>query len=282
MSRGVAFPSQIACLHRTGWVFDLVSGLFRSSKLAMRVCALVVWALLAADPAYSEERRGNNPEVGLPTLAPLIKRVSPAVVSIASTKHVAGDRQTIAPGEGFPDAPLPQDLNVGGSGVVVDANLGLIVTANHVIEDAETTTVALSDGLRVDARLLATSRNDDLAILRVAASGLTELALSDPNSLEVGDFVVAFGNPLGLGQSTTFGIVSALHRSCPGIKNADLIVIDALIDRGNSGGALINTRGELVGINVARLHHSSAAGFGFAVPASAVRALLARVRFHLG
>jgi S1-C subfamily serine protease len=129
----------------------------------------------------------------------------------------------------------------------------------------------------VEARLVVASRYDDLAILRIAPSGLAGVALAD-SGVEVGDFVLTIGNPLGLGQSATFGIVSALHRACPGIENKDLILTDALIDRGDSGGALINMRGELVGINVARIGHSDTGSFGFAVPANAIRGLLARAR----
>jgi len=154
---------------------------------------------------------------------------------VTATRRACDDRQTIDSGGGFPEAPLPQESTVVGSGVIVDADLGLIVTGDHVVENAEAVNVALSDGRCLDATVLATSEGDDLAVLRIAPGGLAALSQGDANGLEVGDFVLAIGNALGRGQSTTFGIVSALHRSLPGIANGDLIATDALIERGNSG-----------------------------------------------
>ena len=123
--------------------------------------------------------------------------------------------------------------------------------------------------------MLTTSPEDDLAVLRIPLRGITAVALATGQGPEVGDFVLAIGYPLGLGQSTTFGIVSGLHRSCPGIANADLIQTDASLDQGNSGGALLDIEGELVGINVARIGGANGRGFGFAVPIEAIRTLLA-------
>ncbi len=255
------------------------SGKLDSGNLGRRICAVLLLTLLAGYPAHGEEKPSAYPEVSLPTLAPLIKRVMPSVVAVTTTKRASSDRLTTDPGVGFPDAPMPQELNVAGSGVIVDAALGLIITGNHVIENADAISVALLDGRRFDAVILATSDADDLAVLKIPAGGLTALDLGDAASEpEVGDFVVAIGNPLGRGHSTTFGIVSALHRSSPGIGNEDLIATDALLERGNSGGPLINTRGELIGINVARAGRSDGAGVGFAGPAAAVRDLLVRAR----
>lgn len=241
------------------------------------VCAILLLALLAG-PAHSEQRASHHAEAALPSLAPLVNRVLPAVVAVTSTKRAHGDQGSTDPAAGFPDAPLLQDINVAGSGVIVDADLGLIVTGNHVVENATAVTVALSDGRRLSAAVIASSESDDLAILKIAPGGLVSLPLGDGDGLQVGDFVVAIGQPLGRGQRATFGIVSALHGSCPGIDNADLIVTDALIESGNSGGPLIDVRGELVGINIARSGRPDAPGFGFAVPVDAVRALLARAR----
>jgi S1-C subfamily serine protease len=256
---------------------------YHSGKAAACACAAVLLAALLALPAgraiSGEERPAAQVEMPLPTLAPLIKRVRPAVVAVTSRRQPPG-WIAIDPGGGFPDAPMPQELTVAGSGVIVDADLGLVVTSYHVIEDAEAVTVTLSDGRSQDATILAHSDQDDLALLRIAPGRLTALELGEATGVEVGDFIVAIGNPLGAGQSMTFGIVSALHRSCPGIGNTDLIVIDALIEKGNSGGPLVNLRGQLIGINVARAGDSNAAGFGFSVPANAIRDLLAQARLN--
>lgn len=256
----------------------MAARIFRSGRLVAHSCAILLAALLATQPAHSEEGPGRSPELSLPTLAPLIKRISPAVVAVVSLRQVPEDQGMVGPGAGFPDTPLPRVEKVFGSGVIVDADTGLVVTANHVVENSGTITVTLSDGRQVGAIILAASEDDDLAVLRIAAGRLTSVSLGAAGGLEVGDFVLAIGSPWGLGQSATFGIVSALHRSSPGIKNADLIQIDASIDQGNSGGALINIRGELVGINVARVGRANGSGFGFAVPADAIRALLASIR----
>jgi S1-C subfamily serine protease len=215
-------------------------------------------------------------EAALPSLAPLVKRAAPAVVAVTSSRRPPG-WFAIDPGGGFPDAPLPQELQVAGAGVIVNADLGLVLTSNHVVDNAEAISVGLADGRHFDATSLAHSEHDDLALLRIPPSNLTAVGLGDAKAVEVGDFVLALGNPLGGGQTTTFGIVSALHRSCPGIENSDLVVTDALIERGNSGGPLLNLRGELVGIMVARAGDSDGAGYGFAIPLDAIRELLATV-----
>lgn len=253
----------------------------RSSKRTARICAAffltTCLVLQTGRPLHGEERAAALAEAALPSLAPLVKRVAPAVVAVTSSRRPPG-WFSIDPGAGFPDPPLPQELQVAGAGVVVNADLGLIVTSNHVVDNAEAVSVALADGRHFDATILAHSDRDDLAVLRIASSHLTAVGLGDSRGVEVGDFVLAFGNPLGGGQTATFGIVSALHRSCPGIGNTDLVVTDALIERGNSGGPLLNLRGELVGINVARAGDSDGAGYGFATPAAAIRDLLATVR----
>jgi S1-C subfamily serine protease len=247
---------------------------YRKRELVVSLCAIVLCALQWTYSAWA-----GSAGAELRTLAPLVKHILPSVVSVMSTRHVADSPRLVDPGEGFPEAPLSQSINVAGSGVVLDAALGLVVTTIHVIDHAEAITVALADGLRVNAKVVTASPRDDLAILRIFAPGLTEAALSEPNKVEAGDFVLAVGNPLGLGQITTFGIIGALHAAVPGIENTDLVATDAVIDQGSSGGALINARGELVGVIVAQLGHSG--GFGFAVSVNAVRALLDRARLRL-
>jgi S1-C subfamily serine protease len=251
-----------------------------SSKRTVHICAtLFLTASLVlplSQPLHGGEGAAASAEGALPSLAPLVKRVAPAVVTVTSSRRSPG-WMAIDPGGGFPDAPLPLELQVAGAGVIVNADLGLIVTSNHVIDNAEAISVALIDGRHFDATSLAHSDHDDLAVLRITPSHLTAVDLGDAKGAEVGDFVLALGNPRGAGQTATFGIVSALHRSCPGIENSDLIVTDALIERGNSGGPLLDLRGELIGINVARSGDSDGAGYGFAIPVDAIRELLATV-----
>src|SRR5271165_6383025 len=189
-----------------------------SGRRAARICAALFLtmhlALPAPHPLHGEERAAALAEAALPSLAPLVKRVAPAVVAVTSSRRPPG-WFAIDPGAGFPDAPLPQQLQVAGAGVIVNADLGLIVTSNHVIDNAEAISVALSDGRQFDATVLAHSEHDDLAVLRIesVSARLTAVGLGYSRSVEVGDFVLALGDPLGGGQTTTFGIVSALHRS---------------------------------------------------------------------
>lgn len=253
----------------------------QSSRRAARICAALLLttclALWGSRPLHGGGREVVPAEAALPSLASLVKRVAPAVVEVRSSRRPPGWLAP-DPGGGFPDAPLPQELRIVGAGVIVNADLGLIVTSNHVVDGAEAVSVALADGRRLEATVLVHSDHDDLAVLRIAPSHLTAVALGEADGVEVGDFVLALGSPLGGGQTTTFGIVSALHRSCPGVDNTDLIVTDALIERGNSGGPMLDLHGRLIGINVARESDSGGAGYGFAVPADAVRELLATVR----
>jgi S1-C subfamily serine protease len=252
---------------------------YLSRRLAARSCAALLSTLLAACPADSEQRAATPAQVALPTLAPLIKQILPAVVAVSCAKRSGRDQPPAGPGAGFPEAPLP--VSETGTGVIVDADLGLIVTGHHVVDKSDSIRVALSDGRRLVAVVVATSEVDDLAILRIAPGGLTSLELGEASKLKTGDFVLAVGNRFGRGQATSFGIVSAMHRSFPGIGNADLIETDARIEHGDSGGPLINVRGELIGINVAKSGRPDAAGLGFAVPADAVRALLTRAAERL-
>ena len=152
--------------------------------------------------------------------------------------------------------------------MIVDALTGLIVTADHLVANAAVVKALLQDGRALNAVLLARSERDDVALLRIAADNLRVLALEKPGAPEVGEPVLAIGDPQDWGQSVTFGIVSALHRSCPGIANSDLIQSDVLVGQGSSGGALVNIQGKLVGVIVAQR-----AGFAFAAPVDAVRRL---------
>jgi S1-C subfamily serine protease len=248
---------------------------------AVLLCICLLGICLLGHPAWAGETATGGSDALPQTLAPLVKRILPSVVGVRTKMRASTDRPAVDQhGGGFPDAPPPRALDVHGSGVIVDADIGLVVTCDHVIANAEKITATLSDGRRVAARLLATDPDNDVAVLQIEASHLETVAMGDSDRLEVGDFVLAFGDSLGLGQSATFGMVSALHRSAPGLGGKDLILTDVLIDRGDSGGPLVNLRGELIGINIARAGYAATGGgsFGFAVPTGVIRAIVASVR----
>ncbi len=212
----------------------------------------------------------------LPSLAPILDEVTPAVVNISTATRVQVRQSRLLNDPFFrrffdmPSVPRERVQRSLGSGVVVDAEAGLILTNNHVIDDADDITVTLNDGRELRAEFIGADKDTDLAVVRVEADDLAELPLFDSDQLRVGDFVVAVGNPFGLGQTVTSGIVSALGRSgLRGLEYQNFIQTDASINPGNSGGALINLRGELVGINTAIFTPSGGnVGIGFAIPAS--------------
>jgi S1-C subfamily serine protease len=175
---------------------------------------------------------------------------------------------------GVPDTAVQPRLSAG-SGVIIDAGRGLVLTNNHVIGEGSAIIVILQDKRRFKAELVGMSPGADLAVLRIPPERLTAVPLAATDDAEVGDYVVAIGNPFGLGQSVTAGIVSALGRGLTPQSGMGLIQTDAPINPGNSGGPLINMRGEVIGINTAILAPGEGnVGIGFAVPASAVRAVL--------
>src|SRR5690606_18761834 len=199
----------------------------------------------------------------LPSLAPMLESVTPAVVNIATKSRVRIRENPLLQDPFFRRFfDLPEQYRQQrpaqslGSGVVVDAKRGYVLTHNHVIDKADEITVTLQNGRELTAELVGADPETDIAVLKVKPDGvkLTALPLGDSNALRVGDFVVAVGNPFGLGQTVTSGIVSALGRTGLGIEGyEDFIQTDASINPGNSGGALVNLRGELVGINTAIL-----------------------------
>lgn len=219
-------------------------------------------------------------EVGgqpLPTLAPMLQRVMPAVVSVHTKQRVrinspfANDpffRRM------FPNIPQERINESLGSGVIVDAQRGLALTNHHVIEGADDVSVSLADGRTVQAEFLGSDPETDVALMRIPVQGgLTQIPVADSSRLQVGDFVVAVGNPFGVGQTVTSGIVSAVGRSnVPGVGFQNFIQTDASINPGNSGGALVNLRGELVGINTASFNPRGSMagniGLGFAIPSN--------------
>ncbi|MEE8321865.1 MAG: DegQ family serine endoprotease [Gammaproteobacteria bacterium] len=210
----------------------------------------------------------------LPSLAPMLDRVTPAVVNIATEGRVKLRQNPLFADPFFrrffnvPDQPVERKTQSLGSGVIVDAKRGLVLTNNHVIANAIQITVTLRDGRQLEAELVGTDPETDVAVIKIPAGNLAELKTTDSEQLRVGDFVVAIGNPFGLGQTVTSGIISALSRSGLGIEGyEDFIQTDASINPGNSGGALVNLRGELVGINTALFSQGGGnIGIGFAIP----------------
>lgn len=218
----------------------------------------------------------------LPSLAPMLEKITPAVVSIAVKGTQVSKRQIPEQFRFFlgPDYPIEQvqerPFRGLGSGVIVDAKKGYIVTNHHVINGAKEILVQLHDGREYTAELIGSDEMSDIALLKLEkAKNLTQISLADSDALRVGDFSVAIGNPFGLGQTVTSGIISALGRSGLNLENFEnFIQTDAAINSGNSGGALVNLNGELIGINTAILGPNGGnVGIGFAIPSNMVRNL---------
>jgi Do/DeqQ family serine protease len=182
----------------------------------------------------------------------------------------------------IPEGPVQREVQSAGSGVIVDARAGYVITNNHVIENADEIVVTLKDKRQLDAKLVGTDPDTDIAVLQIEVRNLIGVPLGNSDRLEVGDFVVAIGNPFGLGQTVTSGIVSALGRSGLGIESYEnFIQTDASINPGNSGGALIDLRGELIGINTAIVGPSGGnVGIGFAVPINMAKAVMEQLIAH--
>lgn len=212
----------------------------------------------------------------LPTLAPMLERSMPAVVNISTSTNEGKENPLMQDPyfRQFFNVPNQsrQQKNSLGSGVIIDSTQGLVLTNNHVIDKADKIMVTLTDGRQLNARLVGTDPDADVAVIQIPAENLTQLPIADSSQSKVGDFVVAIGNPFGLGQTVTSGIVSALGRSGLGIEGyEDFIQTDASINPGNSGGALVNLRGEFIGMNTAILAPSGGnVGIGFAIPANMV------------
>ncbi len=241
------------------------------SSLGMSVSAS------AALPFFSDKKQE------VPSLAPMLEEATPAVVSIA-VEGTQTSRERVpemfryffgGPQEQMQERPF-RGL---GSGVIIDADNGYVVTNNHVVANADEITVKLTDGRELSAKKLGADEQSDIALLKVSPDNLTALPLADSDKTRVGDFVVAIGNPFGLSQTVTSGIVSALGRSGLNIGGyEDFIQTDAAINRGNSGGALVNLNGELVGINTAIFGPNGGnVGIGFAIPANMMKSLVDQI-----
>ena len=244
--------------------------------------AILLFVALPAQAANNE----------LPSLAPMLEDVIPAVVNISTTRSATTPDRLRSFNERdlrrfFEEGLIPpnsaeRQISGAGSGVIVDAENGYIITNHHVVAGAGTISVVLTDDRRFEAKLLGSDPGTDVALLQIEAEDLVALEFADISNLRVGDYVVAIGNPFGIGQTVTYGIVSALGRAGLNVENyEDFIQTDAAINMGNSGGALVNLAGELVGINTAIISGTGAnLGVGFAVPVNMVAAVSEQLQRH--
>jgi Do/DeqQ family serine protease len=253
------------------------------------VLPLAGWRCQGAEDGHQEKPLAMPPALPVKappdkeaTLAPLIARVTPAVVSIAVSGKVAVEQNPLFQDPllrrffGIPSGPVEREFQAAGSGVIVDADKGYVLTNNHVIQHADRITTVLSDGRRLEAKLVGADPQSDIAVIQVPSGNLTSIALGDSDNVQVGDFVVAIGNPFGLSNTATFGIVSAKGRSGLGIEGyEDFIQTDASINPGNSGGPLVNLSGEMIGVNAAIVGPSGGnVGIGFAIPMNMTRVIM--------
>ncbi len=253
---------------------------FRFTVLAVIAFAVAGWSggRAAGLPVSAEGQE-------LPSLAPMLKSVAPGVVNISTRGRVRVRESPLFSDPFFrrffdmPSIPRERRTQSVGSGVIVDAERGYVITNHHVIANADKIVITLKDRRQIAAELVGSDPDTDVAILKVGPDRLTAVPLGDSNDLEVGDFVIAIGNPFGLGQTVTSGIVSALGRSGLGIEGyEDFIQTDASINPGNSGGALVNLRGELIGINTAILAPGGGnVGIGFAIPVDMAREIMSQL-----
>lgn len=279
----------------------------KKNTLAMSALALSLGlALSPLSASAAETSSAATTAQPMPSLAPMLEKVMPSVVSInveGSTtvntprmgrnfQQFFGDNSPFCQdGSPFQNSPFCQGGQGGpggnggsqqekfmalGSGVIIDAAKGYVVTNNHVVDNANTIKVSLSDGRKFDAKVVGKDPRSDIALIQIQdPKNLTAIKIADSDALRVGDYTVAIGNPFGLGETVTSGIVSALGRSGLNVENYEnFIQTDAAINRGNSGGALVNLNGELIGINTAILAPDGGnIGIGFAIPSNMVQSL---------
>nr|WP_026052543.1 DegQ family serine endoprotease [Gayadomonas joobiniege] len=228
---------------------------------------------------------GNDDQQKTPTLAPMLEKATPAVVNISATGMKQNTQRVPEIFRYFfgPNGPnnqvKEQPFQTAGSGVIIDAEKGYVVTNYHVIADTDEVLITLKDGRQFEANKLGHDKESDIALLQIDAKNLTDLPLANSDKLRVGDFAVAIGNPFAIGQTVTSGIVSALGRSGLGIEGYEnFIQTDAAINSGNSGGALVNLNGELIGINTAILGPNGGnVGIGFAIPSNMMKNLVDQI-----
>lgn len=214
------------------------------------------------------------------SLAPMLQKVLPAIVNIRAQVKITDlatlnriqqeERQ-----KGILNDQIPDKVIADASGVIVDDKRGYILTNAHVVDGAQTITVTLNDGRHYNAKLIGLDKPSDVALIQIQAKNLSTIPIADSTQVKVGDYVAAIGNPFGLNQSVTSGIVSALGRTTLGIENYEnFIQTDAPINPGNSGGALVNTQGQLVGINTAIVAPTQGTGIGFAIPSNMAKSVM--------
>ncbi|MCH9697842.1 MAG: DegQ family serine endoprotease [Gammaproteobacteria bacterium] len=249
------------------------------------ITLFTLMTVYSAQPVIAAQWFGNTLDANA-SLAPMLENVLPGVVNIATSGTVSVNQNPMYNDPFFRHffgVPQQQRRTQSiGSGVIIDANEGYIITNNHVIANADTIFVTLNDKRRLKAKLIGTDPETDVAILKVKPERLTAIPLANSSTLRVGDFVVAIGNPFGLGQTVTSGIISALGRTGLGIEGYEnFIQTDASINPGNSGGALINLKGELIGVNTAIVGPSGGnVGIGFAIPVNMAKQVMQQLLEH--
>ncbi|WP_244561452.1 DegQ family serine endoprotease [Ensifer aridi] len=268
--------------HRTPWAVEQ-AGNARRARHAVPVLGFLALVLLTAQPALPVEPVASSPVQQ--SLADVLEKITPAVVNIAVRSQASAENNPLYNDPFFRryfNLPEQRQRLSAGSGVIVDAGNGYILTNHHVVDNAGEIAVTLKDRRRFTAQLVGSDEATDIALLKIEAENLTALSLGDSDRLRVGDSVVAIGNPFGLGQTVTSGIVSALGRSGINVEGyEDFIQTDASINPGNSGGALVTTDGRLVGINTAIIAPAGGnVGIGFAVPISMASAVMKQLIEH--
>jgi serine protease Do len=276
MNRTIRYPA---------WVLAALMLVFGSMAGGAFVGASIAQGAHAPEAAVAAATPPVREAATMPTtFSPVVKAVLPAVVNISSTKVIRTSANSdqnpfgeLFPGFRMPDRPQREQGE--GSGVIVSAD-GYIVTNNHVVDGATELTVSMADKRELKAQVIGADARTDVALIKVDAKDLPHVVLGDSSKVEVGDIALAMGNPFGLGQTVTMGIISAIGRGGLGIEDyEDFIQTDASINPGNSGGALVNTRGELIGINTAILSRSGGnQGVGFAVPVDMVRHVMTQLK----
>src|SRR5215831_11556849 len=259
-----------------------VSAIFSAAVLLLLSAVVGIWTLPERAHAQLPDKPG---EPAVPSLAPMLKKASPAVVNIAVQGVVRDQGRNPLFDDPFfrrffdvPDGPRERKFQSVGSGVIVDAKNGYVLTNAHVVENEKKISVTLLDNRTIDAELVGADKGSDIAVLKIKAPNLVEIPMADSSKAEVGDYVVAIGNPFGLQHTVTFGIISALGRTNPEGRSdsyEDFIQTDAAINPGNSGGALVNLLGQLVGINSQIISQSGGnIGIGFAIPSNMAKSVM--------
>jgi Do/DeqQ family serine protease len=258
----------------------------KNSKLSIAISAALFSSTLAfmSPTALASLPAQVNGHM-MPSLAPMLEHATPAVVSISVMGTHKVQQQNVPDSFKFffgnkrQHQPQQRPFRGLGSGVIIDSDKGYIVTNNHVVKNADEILITLKDGRQLQAKKLGSDSKSDIALLQIDPTNLSEIKLADSDKLRVGDFTVAIGSPFGLGQTVTSGIVSALGRSDLNIEQLeDFIQTDAAINSGNSGGALVNLRGELIGINTAILGPGGGnVGIGFAIPSNMMHNIVKQI-----